>query len=853
MNALTDKHLAALESSGMFDADWYQARHPDVDMTGLDPATHYLRYGHRMNRDPGPEFSIRFVRTAYGMKEEHEPLARLDWLRRQAKGKSVEPNPKRVLMAANGVAMAGDHVRAIDLAEAHLPVELGYTAEILRANAALARADEVGWQRHLNAYLARFGAAPIQLEGDGVVFERLASAPLPPLTGGPLISVIMPAWNAEQTVEKAAQSILNQTWRNLELLIIDDASTDDTWLVMQRLAAGDARVKIARNKVNVGPYVSKNIALTQAKGAWITGHDADDWALPQRLEQHLGAILAQPRPALASVIHMLRITPDGNFGHLGQVGAFNIDGAARKASISCLYDRDFLVKRLGFWDCVRFGGDSELIARAGVAECCDFRELPLIGMICQELPTSLTNHPIYGVDKQTGAMLPRRAYSQAWKKWHTTLSPSDLRLDFPPLGPRRFPAPQEALIEPARIRINLGSLKFDTCMPARLDVAIVTDLSLPGGNASSTIEEIEFFLGQGLSVRLIDCRCDRNRKAPTSPRYDRYRSIILSICDACPIRAEVIILRHPSCVTAQQLTFPGASLMCRSAFFVINNSRFRADGSVAYDVAELGRRIRAFSAGQSALCPISDLIRSELLASGDVDGIEFSATNWHPTFDPDIYEGRPKAVLQAPFVIGRHGRDGLEKWLEDPALLLKAYPSHDGFRVSILGGARKATEVLGSLPDAWEVIPFGERTPKDFLRGLDAFVYFPNTGLIEAFGRAIVEAMLAGVPVILPPRFESTFGSLPLYCEPDQVASLVRRLARDNVARVAWLTELQQIARDSFTSSSIAVRLAHTALARSLSACPKNTQCAVGPTLSAASQAYRDGLLDLRASGEAGQ
>ena len=84
--------------------------------------------------------------------------------------------------------------------------------------------------------------------------------------------VMMPAWNSEDTLEAAAMSILDQTWQNLELLIVDDASHDDTWAVMEILARRDERVRITRNKVNVGPYVSKNVALGHARGDWITGH-----------------------------------------------------------------------------------------------------------------------------------------------------------------------------------------------------------------------------------------------------------------------------------------------------------------------------------------------------------------------------------------------------------------------------------------------------------------------------------------------------------------------------------------------------------------------------------------------------
>jgi glycosyltransferase involved in cell wall biosynthesis len=254
------------------------------------------------------------------------------------------------------------------------------------------------------------------LPGTGTVFDRLVCDPLPAVTGGPLISVIMPAWNADKTVRKAAQSILDQTWRNLELLIVDDASTDDTWAVLQEITKSDARVKIFRNKVNAGPYVSKNIALTQCKGEWITGHDSDDWSLPQRLEHQLLKTLALDLDI--SLVNMVRMSINGNFSFIRAVNNFSCDGVARKSSISCLFRAEILHHQLGFWDSVRFGADSEMIERAKKVISERFGELREMGMICLDLETSLTNHPLHGVRAEIGMSPSRLKYRKSWGNWH---------------------------------------------------------------------------------------------------------------------------------------------------------------------------------------------------------------------------------------------------------------------------------------------------------------------------------------------------------------------------------------------------------------------------------------------------
>ena len=84
-----------------------------------------------------------------------------------------------------------------------------------------------------------------------------------------LVSVLMSVYNGAPTLEKAAASVLAQTYRDLELILCDDASTDDTWRIMQRIAAQDARVTIFQNKTNLGLGASLNECLARAQGAYI--------------------------------------------------------------------------------------------------------------------------------------------------------------------------------------------------------------------------------------------------------------------------------------------------------------------------------------------------------------------------------------------------------------------------------------------------------------------------------------------------------------------------------------------------------------------------------------------------------
>lgn len=100
----------------------------------------------------------------------------------------------------------------------------------------------------------------------------------------PKISVLMPVYNAEAFVERSVQSILNQTWRDFEFLIIDNASTDNSFAILQRWAKNDSRIRLLQNERNLGLVASLNRGCHEAHGKYIARMDADDASRPKRLE-----------------------------------------------------------------------------------------------------------------------------------------------------------------------------------------------------------------------------------------------------------------------------------------------------------------------------------------------------------------------------------------------------------------------------------------------------------------------------------------------------------------------------------------------------------------------------------------
>ncbi len=98
-----------------------------------------------------------------------------------------------------------------------------------------------------------------------------------------LISVIMSSYNSERTIKKSILSILNQDYKNIEFLIVDDCSTDNSLSIIKKLSENDKRIKIIENKKNVGLTKSLNKLLKIANGKYIARQDADDISFPHRL------------------------------------------------------------------------------------------------------------------------------------------------------------------------------------------------------------------------------------------------------------------------------------------------------------------------------------------------------------------------------------------------------------------------------------------------------------------------------------------------------------------------------------------------------------------------------------------
>ncbi|MHC4591200.1 MAG: glycosyltransferase, partial [Planctomycetota bacterium] len=136
--------------------------------------------------------------------------------------------------------------------------------------------------------------------GQSIFFCRKAPAAAPAVGEGPLVSVVVPVWNAERYVEQAVRSALEQSCR-VEVILVEDASNDASLSVCRRLAARSDRVRLFRHPggSNRGAGASRNLGIRQAQGKYVAFLDADDYYLPGRFDADM--VMMEADAALAGV------------------------------------------------------------------------------------------------------------------------------------------------------------------------------------------------------------------------------------------------------------------------------------------------------------------------------------------------------------------------------------------------------------------------------------------------------------------------------------------------------------------------------------------------------------------------
>lgn len=172
----------------------------------------------------------------------------------------------------------------------------------------------------------------------------------------PKVSFVMTTHNSSATVEKAVQSLITQSWPNIEIIVCDDQSSDDTWEILRELRRlSPGTIKTIRLEANLGTYIAKNIGIINSTGDYVLFQDSDDYSHPDRALVQVLPLLENPK-LIATRCRYSRFNPDT--GRLVPIGEY-----FSKFGLITLAVRRQVFNEIGFFEGVKRAGDDEWYQR----------------------------------------------------------------------------------------------------------------------------------------------------------------------------------------------------------------------------------------------------------------------------------------------------------------------------------------------------------------------------------------------------------------------------------------------------------------------------------------------------------
>lgn len=774
-----------------------------ADLSGsLDPADldAYARFAMRTRsalararlRESGHTATLGRVITLDGGADSHEQgLSILDGVVAQGGVRSLSGEDLSVWAALLLRAGRDDELREVlevadlplsdidrwmlrsDLANPHrLPAARTGTAADLEV-------AEATWLGVLNEIHAPDGLSPVELlpATDGArPYQRLTSTGGESIDGE-LVTVVMSAYTPDEDLHVAVRGVLEQTWRNIELLIVDDASGPGSAALLDEVEALDDRVRVVRATRNGGTYEARNLALTIAQGRWMTFQDSDDWTHPSRVEHQVRHLLDFPK-VLGNRTWTLRAYPDLTMTYVGYL-------AKRLNASSLLFDRPQVTRLVGRFDATRKSGDMELPLRLRAVRPGSVRDLSHPSPLAI---TQLRSGSLSRDDAIPGwTRWDRLAYRHSYLEWHERIASGRLDAVPPPTG-RPFPLPRHSW-HPDR---------DDLPRTTSWDVVVLGDIRPNGRDSLRALGLARTAAHAGLRTAIAHAeapnpltakRLDLMADVSTDVRLGR-----IGLTDTHEEdHVGLLVVTNPESL----LHLDEVRLDARSVLIVTDE-----DDAASWSPEAVDKRARQLMGrppiwgGPVGVHGTASRVRSAIPQDRwcEADLARVVGAGWLPVGTTSSRAAA--AALAGPLVVGHHLEDAPERWPSPATVIRTAYP--DEIAGPSVSGASRAVEVhclhgLSSVttslgrrlpPPSWLSFTGTGMTTREFLSHLDVWVYF---GVWDrAAEHAALEALGAGLPCLLGEEAASSrLPGLVRHIAPEAAGSALEGLLASPSARAA--------------------------------------------------------------------
>jgi hypothetical protein len=654
-----------------------------------------------------------------------------------------------------------DHVEQM-LAEDNLNDDTAWllSTELAHPANGAPSASHDAWLTLFNRRFEQFGLLPIAVgEGPGEPFDRV-TVDVPDdrrVSDGPLVTVIMSTFKPDQSFRTAVQSLIDQTWRNLEILVIDDCSPAEYDGLLAEITGLDPRIELIRMPVNGGTYRIRNEGIRRSRGEFITFQDSDDWAHPERIARQVGPLLQSPG-LMATHCRCVRVFPNLSTLNVGM-------NSFRRCAPSTMFRKDAVIAAMGGYDETRKEADNEFYERLRVVFGDDANLDLLDVMVLYQLTADSLSRDEYRFAWQHGA---RAGYIQARRYWHRQIAAGLESPFLDPAGSRRIYAPQRVLTG--------HDLEPTTC-----DVLWISDWRTGLSRYDGHVGLVEATAAAGLSTLTAHATAIRNANRDRVPLRDDILGLQADGTTRLVVwteqtHARLVVVSDPELLNLTLHAGSAAITADRLVVAAPHPPEAPVGGWLTYDPGVVEANARRMFGTAVEWLPASASVADELRRRGATTLLEPALLAVAPTVHERPYSG---ARGGSSLVVGTAA---LEPRRRDRPRIgdLSARLPASGFDVRVLDTAFAARQQRHprTLPLTWVAVE--ESLPLDgFLRQLDVFAPVPTRTWGPHVPWSVLQALAEGAVVVADPALESFLGEAGLYAAAGEIDIALKELAYD--------------------------------------------------------------------------
>jgi hypothetical protein len=706
-------------------------------------------------------------------EERDDALALYELVRRTFGGRALTPANRTLHIQLALAAEGPDRARRLLRRYRRVRQAESLAADVLNPFASEGPLEP--WQRAFAKLLPVPG--PTVVDGEGVPFDRLSTEPVERVDSPHRISVVVTSFHPDRGLLTAVRSILAQSWSNVEVVIVDDASPPSFDEVLASAVALGDRIRLVKLPVNAGTYAARNAGLDAAQGEFAAFQDSDDWSHPRRLEWQVRPLL-DDRKLVATTSDGLAVTDDLALSRPGvRSGRFNPS--------SLVFRRGRVLREAGYFDRLRKAADSEYIGRIqAVFGAKRVRHLETAPLALIRLSAgSLSRSEI-----RAHWMHPARtAYISAYQRWHRQIAAGKARAYRPADGSDRpFPAPDHLL----------GVVREKA-----YDVVLVADFRFLETAQRTAVDEIRALTAAGLRVAVAHLESYRavflRRQPMCTPIQDLVNDGVVERIDlAEPVDAALVVVRQ-----AAVLQFTGgvaSGIRTRRVVVVADRAPQRSDGTDRrYEPQTCSAAARRLFGEDPEWLIQDDGVRSCLRTGNAMLPTALAAPPW---------AADRRAASPGLAVVGTDLCDAAN-WPSDPAESLAVFRKLGDTDVRVRLPDRPRDEFSVPLAHGWLGFEVADVQARPFLHQLDFYLHFPPRESVEWYSRPALEAAAMGCVVVMPERYAAFYGDAAVYCGRSEVGPLIARYRADPALFAEQSRRARQVVRAAYDPARFVDRI----------------------------------------------